>query len=367
VPCDEFPPTTLVGLTDSAERDGADAAACGVKLRTEENAPVVPAALTPRTRHQSRRLGSEPAVNCDAVTVWLTTNGAENVLESSTWRMYDAAPETSLQSSVTGCAGVDRFAGLRSDGAASRVTVSPAVLATPPRAAVIVTVVEDVTERVVTVNAALVEPATTVTLAGTVATLVLLLESVTTAPPEGAGPLRVTVPCDDTPPVTLVGLRASDDSVPAPAEPGFTVSVAKRPVPKPALMLTDVTTVTADVLIGNVALVAPAATATSSGTLAAGLLLDSATTAPPVGAGLLKVTVPVAPAPAVTLVGLRVSERSNVTEAGSRVNVAVCVSPSSPMMATEVVAATADVVKEKGALLAPAGIVAVAGTVTRPG
>jgi len=71
--------------------------------------------------------------------------------------------------------------------------------------------------------------------------------------------------------------------------------------------------------------------------------------------------------PTLPLVGLRVSERSNVTEAGSRVNVAVCVSPNSPMMATEVVAATADVVKAKGALLAPAGIVAVAGTVTRPG
>jgi hypothetical protein len=132
-------------------------------------------------------------------------------------------------------------------------------------------------------------------------------------------------------------------------------------------MLTDVTTVTADVLIGNVALVAPAATVTFSGTLAAELLLDSATTAPPVGAGLLKVTVPVADAPAVTLVGLRVSERSNVTEAGSRVKGEVCVSPNSPMMATEVVAATADVVKLKGALLAPAGIVAIAGTVTRLG
>ena len=132
-------------------------------------------------------------------------------------------------------------------------------------------------------------------------------------------------------------------------------------------MLTDVATVTVDVLIGNVALMAPAATVTFSGTLAAGLLLDSATTAPPVGAGLLNVTVPVDPAPAVTLDGLRVSERSNVTEAGSRVKVAVCVSPNSPMMATEVVAATIDVLKVKGALLAPGGIVTVAGTLTRAG
>jgi len=138
--------------------------------------------------------------------------------------MYDAAPGTSPQSSVTGCAGFDPLAGLRSVGAASRVTVSPAVRVTPPRAAVIVTVVEDETERVVTVNAALAEPAATVTLAGTVATFVLLLESVTTAPPEGAGPLKVIVPCEDTPPTTLVGLRDTAESVdPAAADGGFTV------------------------------------------------------------------------------------------------------------------------------------------------
>lgn len=69
VPCDEFPPTTVEGLSDSAERAGATATACGVKLRTEDRGPTVPAALTARTRHQCRRLDSEPAVNCDTVTV----------------------------------------------------------------------------------------------------------------------------------------------------------------------------------------------------------------------------------------------------------------------------------------------------------
>src|SRR2546427_1079760 len=47
------------------------------------------------------------------------------------------------------------------------------------------------------VKAALVAPAGTVTLAGTVATVASLLESVTTAPPAGAAALRVTVPIEE--------------------------------------------------------------------------------------------------------------------------------------------------------------------------
>jgi hypothetical protein len=66
---------------------------------------------------------------------------------------------------------------------------------------------------VVTVKVALVAPAATVTLAGTVAAAVLLPESVTTAPPEGAAPVSVTVPCEELPPVTLVGLSVRVESV----------------------------------------------------------------------------------------------------------------------------------------------------------
>ena len=50
----------------------------------------------------------------------------------------------------------------------------------------------------------------TVTLAGTVATPVLLLDRLTTAPPLGAAALNVTVPVDELPPVTLDGLSVSD-------------------------------------------------------------------------------------------------------------------------------------------------------------
>src|SRR5258707_14790839 len=74
-----------------------------------------------------------------------------------------------------------------------------------------VTAVDAVTALVATVNVALVAPAAIVTLAGVLATVVLLLESVTVAPPDGAAALKVTVPVDEFPPVTLVGFRVSEE------------------------------------------------------------------------------------------------------------------------------------------------------------
>ena len=74
-----------------------------------------------------------------------------------------------------------------------------------------VTVADAATALVLTVKDALVAPAATVTLEGTVATAVLLLESATCAPPVGAGPLSVTVPVEEFPPVTLAGFRESEE------------------------------------------------------------------------------------------------------------------------------------------------------------
>ncbi len=72
--------------------------------------------------------------------------------------------------------------------------------------------VDAATALVLTVKVALVAPAATVTLEGTVAAVVLLLESVTCAPPAGAGPLSVTVPVEDcAPPTTLVGFSESEE------------------------------------------------------------------------------------------------------------------------------------------------------------
>ena len=73
-------------------------------------------------------------------------------------------------------------------------------------------------------------------------------------------------------------------------------------------MVTGVDAVTALVLTVNVALLAPAAIVTLAGTLAAPLLLEISTCAPPVSADPLSVTVPVEDDPPVTLVGFSVSE-----------------------------------------------------------
>ena len=73
-------------------------------------------------------------------------------------------------------------------------------------------------------------------------------------------------------------------------------------------MMTAVEAATALVLTGKVALVAPAATVTLPATVAAELLLDSVTGAPPAGAGPLSLTVPVELLPPVTVVGLTLSE-----------------------------------------------------------
>ena len=73
-------------------------------------------------------------------------------------------------------------------------TVNVAVFDAPPKVAVMVTEVEEETAAVVIVKVAVVPPSAMVTDAGTVAADVLLLDSVTTVPPVGADPDKVTVP-----------------------------------------------------------------------------------------------------------------------------------------------------------------------------
>ncbi len=214
---------------------------------------------------------------------------------------------------------------IRSAALGYGVTVSVAFLVTPPAAPEMVTVEVAVTVLVVTVNDAVVAPAGTVTLAGTVATEVLLLLSVTAVPPDGAGALSVTVPVEELPPFTLVGLRASEE-IATPAA-GVTVSVAVWVTePNVAEIVTATVAETFFVVTVNEAVAAPAETVTLAGTVAAlVLLLERVTTAPADGAGEFSVTVPVEGDPPCTLGG---SSASKVRLNGVTVSVAVAVAPA---------------------------------------
>src|SRR5262245_60355040 len=106
-------------------------------------------------------------------------------------------------------AGLTRL-GAGNGPAAAGFTVSVAVRVTGLCVAVMVTEVGVLTVSVLTVKFAVVAPAATVTLAGTVAELELLL-NVTNAPPLGAALVRVTVPWALLPPVTLVGPSVTED------------------------------------------------------------------------------------------------------------------------------------------------------------
>jgi len=197
---------------------------------------------------------------------------------------------------------------LNEDNAAGAVTVSEVVLVIPPYVPEIVTEVEAATAFVVMIKVAVVAPAATVTLAGVVAAAVLLEESVTSTPPPGAGPVRVTVPVDEAGPTTLVGFTVTDVKAAA----GLTVIAVVLVVAANVLeMLTVVVLVTAAVVTAKVAVAAPAGTVTPAGTVAtAVLLLDSVTSDPPAGAAPVSVIVPVDVLPPVTLLGFRPMDSS---------------------------------------------------------
>ena len=148
----------------------------------------------------------------------------------------------------------------------------------------------------------------------TVATDVLLLESVTTTPPDGAAALSVTVPVELFPPLTLVGFRVSEERLTL-EEAGVMVREACAELDPSVAVITAVVVVVTDVVLTvNEALVFPAATVTLLGTLADPLLLESDTTEPPEGAAAVRVTVPVELLPPVTLVGFRVNEETLTPE-----------------------------------------------------
>jgi len=88
---------------------------------------------------------------------------------------------------------------------------------------VIVTAVDAATAYVVILKVALLLPAATLTVSGTVAAEVLLLVSPTAIPPAGAVAVNVTVPVELVPYITVAGLTLTELSA---AGAGVTVSPA---------------------------------------------------------------------------------------------------------------------------------------------
>ena len=156
------------------------------------------------------------------------------------------------------------------------------------------------TALVLTVKVADFAPAAMVTLAGTDADPVAL--RLTVKPPVGAGPVILTVPVEELPLTTLVGL-----SVTLNGDGAFTATVVETDAPLAAAV--SVATVLLDTgtpITVNATVVAPAATVTLAG-VEIGPLLLKVTVSPPAGATLLMVSLPAVDPPGAMLVGLQVS------------------------------------------------------------
>jgi hypothetical protein len=232
--------------------------------------------------------------------------------------------------------------------------------------AVMVTGVAPATLEVVTVKVALVWPAGTETLAGTVAAGLFEVR-VTLTPAEPAGAPSVTVPVEELPPVTVVGLSETPIIVPCVVgAPTLIVKLAAELFAEVAVIVTVVLFATLEVVTVNVALVWPAATDTLAGTVAAWLFDDSPTVTPAAPAAAERVTVPVEELPPVTVDGLSetlVIVPSVLAGAALIVKPAVVLLAEVAVIVTGVLFATLEVVTVNVALVWPAATDTLAGTV----
>jgi hypothetical protein len=163
-------------------------------------------------------------------------------------------------------------------------------------------VVEAATGVVATGNVVVRDPAAIMTEEGTVATAALPFASVTTAPPAGAGPVRVTVAVEDVPPVSEAGAIVNDDRT-----GGVIVrdAVLATP-PKLAVMVAVFAAPTACVVMVNDAVVCPTATLTPEGTWALAESLERVTNSAAVAGAVDMVTCAVAVLPPIRLAGVTV-------------------------------------------------------------
>jgi hypothetical protein len=175
-------------------------------------------------------------------------------------------------------------------------------------------------------NGALVAPAGTVTIPGSVTTLPFPAVRLTVVPPAGAAAVRVTVPVTVEPPVVVFGEMEREASDGEAAGGGVIVSTALFESPaRAAVIVADVVLFTVPAEIVKVTVDAPAGTTTVAATAAApGWLLETETAAPPAGAGPFRVISPAAACPLVIDPGVT---ETPVSTAGFSVTPAACVSP----------------------------------------
>ena len=210
----------------------------------------------------------------------------------------------------------------------------------------------------VAVNEPVVAAAATVTLAGT-ARLALLLVKVTTAPPVGAGPLKLRLQALVPGPVNEAGVQvrlltvmAAFRVIAALALPPLAVAVT---VPVESLAMVPA-------VAEKVAVEAPAATVSEAGAVSAALFEEMATETPPAGAVELVVTVQMLLAPEFSEVG---AQTSAVTfTSGARLREAVLELPFKAAVMTAVRGvATVPAVAVNEPVVAAAATVTLAGTV----
>jgi hypothetical protein len=269
VPVEEVPPLTEVGLSTNAVTVGAlivrEAA-----LETELNVPVMVVEVLGATGVVETV--NVPLVAPEGIVTVLGTVADAELLVSETVRPLLGAAEPIVAVPVeelppvtdVGATVIDAKTG----GAIVRISLAEVLFAL----AVIVADVLLGTGAVVTANVAVVAPDATVTELGTVAKL-LLLERLTTKPEPGATEEIVTTPVEVAPPVSDVGLNASDET--------FGLEIVRVAValvlPVVAVIVALVVLVTEVVETVKFAVVEPDATVTELGTVADELLLERLT------------------------------------------------------------------------------------------
>jgi hypothetical protein len=357
VPVLDAPPATDVGFKATELSDGPVGPPVTVRVAAWLETPVLAESDDVVVVATAAVVTVNDAADAPLGTVTVAGTVAAPVLLDARLTTTPPGPATSARVTVAVVLTPPATDALESDSAVTLggLTTSSVVAVAVSSVALIVAVTVLATCVVPTVNVRLIEPAGTVTVAGTV-TPARLLESETTIPPVGALLLNVTVPVELLLPTTLDGATDTDANRPA--------RTAKAPVtldaPVLAVTTTPVSVETAFVLTVKIASCEPAVTVTVAGTVAAASLESRLITNPPTGAFVSRLTMPVAVLPPATPAGEMV-----MTETRGAVTVRsafAAVPLDEAVMLADVLTDTAVVVIVNVALVAPSATVTLAGT-----